>query len=118
MSVASTIATSYHKATLSAQANTREAPRRAFGPNAIGSALTVAQALIESSPFEGYRKVIDLSADSVNSWDGICSRSRSATGRMRIARSTQSGWAPTSTSCTHSRRNRRPGSRRRKGKST
>jgi Protein of unknown function (DUF1194) len=48
-----------------------ERPRRAFGPNAIGSALTVAQALIESNQYEGYRKVIDLSADSVSSWDGI-----------------------------------------------
>ena len=46
-------------------------PRRAFGPNAIGSALTVAQALIEGNELEGYRKVIDLSADSASSWDGI-----------------------------------------------
>jgi hypothetical protein len=48
-----------------------ERPRRAFGPNAIGSALTVAQALIEHNEFEGYRRVIDLSADSASSWDGI-----------------------------------------------
>jgi hypothetical protein len=48
-----------------------ERPRRAFGPNAIGSALTVAQALIEGNDLEGYRKVIDLSADSISSWDGI-----------------------------------------------
>ena len=48
-----------------------ERPRRAFGPNAIGSAITVAQALIEGNAYEGYRKVIDLSADSANSWDGI-----------------------------------------------
>jgi hypothetical protein len=46
-------------------------PRRASGPNAIGSALTVTQALIEGNAYNGYRKVIDLSADSVNSWDGI-----------------------------------------------
>ena len=46
-------------------------PRRAFGPNAIGSALTVAQALIEGDQLAGYRKVIDLSADSISSWDGI-----------------------------------------------
>jgi hypothetical protein len=46
-------------------------PRRAFGPNAIGSAITVAQALIERNELEGYRKVIDLSADSANSWDGV-----------------------------------------------
>jgi hypothetical protein len=48
-----------------------ERPRRAFGPNAIGSAIAVAQALIEGNEFEGYRRVIDLSADSANSWDGI-----------------------------------------------
>jgi hypothetical protein len=48
-----------------------EGPRRAFGPNAIGSALTVAQGLIEGNELEGYRKVIDLSADSISSWDGI-----------------------------------------------
>jgi hypothetical protein len=48
-----------------------ERPRRAFGPNAIGSAITVAQALIEGNDLEGYRKVIDLSADSISSWDGI-----------------------------------------------
>jgi hypothetical protein len=46
-------------------------PRKAFGPNAIGTALTVAHALIESNAYQGYRKVIDLSADSANSWDGI-----------------------------------------------
>jgi hypothetical protein len=46
-------------------------PRKAYGSNAIGSALAVAQALIEGNDVEGYRKVIDLSADSANSWDGI-----------------------------------------------
>ena len=47
------------------------APRRAFGRNAIGEALAFGQALIESNKVEGYRKVIDLSADSANSWDGL-----------------------------------------------
>jgi len=47
------------------------APREAFGSNAIGSALTVAQGLIEKNEYEGMRKVIDFSADSANSWDGI-----------------------------------------------
>jgi len=47
------------------------APREAFGRNAIGSALTLAQGLIEQNQYEGVRKVIDLSADSANSWDGI-----------------------------------------------
>jgi hypothetical protein len=48
-----------------------EAPRRAFGRNAIGEAIAFAQAMIESSEYNGYRKVIDLSADSANSWSGI-----------------------------------------------
>lgn len=48
-----------------------EAPRRAHGPNAIGNALAAAHDLIESSAFEGHRKVIDLSADSVYSFGGV-----------------------------------------------
>ena len=47
------------------------APREAFGRNAIGSALAKAEALITGNEHEGLRKVIDLSADSVNSWDDI-----------------------------------------------
>jgi hypothetical protein len=47
------------------------APRRAAGRNAIGQALVFGKALIESNVHEGYRKVIDLSADSANSWNGI-----------------------------------------------
>jgi hypothetical protein len=47
------------------------APRRAFGRNAMGEALAFGQALIESNAVEGYRKVIDLSADSANSWSGL-----------------------------------------------
>jgi hypothetical protein len=46
-------------------------PRRAFGRNAIGNAIALAQALIETNDVEGFRKVIDLSADSANSWGGI-----------------------------------------------
>jgi hypothetical protein len=46
-------------------------PRRAFGRNAIGNAIALAQALIETNEIEGFRKVIDLSADSANSWGGI-----------------------------------------------
>ena len=45
-------------------------PRRAFGRNAIGNALAVGQTLIESNRIDGYRKVIDVSADSANSWGG------------------------------------------------
>jgi Protein of unknown function (DUF1194) len=48
-----------------------EAPRRAFGRNAIGEALAFGQALIQSNDLEGYRKVIDLSGDSANSWSGL-----------------------------------------------
>jgi len=47
------------------------APRRAFGYNAIGTALITAQALIEGNDIAGLRKVIDISADSANNWDGI-----------------------------------------------
>ncbi len=46
-------------------------PRRAFGRNAIGNAIAFAQALIETNDVEGFRKVIDLSADSVSSWGGV-----------------------------------------------
>jgi hypothetical protein len=47
------------------------APRRAYGRNAIGQALVFGKSLIETNAHEGYRKVIDLSADSANSWNGI-----------------------------------------------
>ena len=46
-------------------------PRLARGRNAIGQALMFGKSLIESNAYEGYRKVIDLSADSANSWNGI-----------------------------------------------
>ena len=45
-------------------------PRMAFGRNAIGSAIAVAQSLIESNDIDGHRKVIDISADSANSYGG------------------------------------------------
>ena len=47
------------------------APRRATGPNAIGSALAAAQALIAGGEIEGTRKVIDFSADSAFSVGGV-----------------------------------------------
>ena len=46
-------------------------PRLAFGPNAIGSAITFAHALIRANKIDGTRKIIDISADSANSWGGI-----------------------------------------------
>lgn len=46
------------------------APRLARGRNAIGNALLKAAAAIRENALEGTRKVIDLSADSVNSWGG------------------------------------------------
>lgn len=46
-------------------------PRLAIGRNAIGNAIAAAQALIESNEIAGYRRVIDLSADSANNWGGI-----------------------------------------------
>ena len=48
-----------------------EAPRLAFGPNAIGNALAAAQALIESNDITAFRRVIDFSGDSANSFGGI-----------------------------------------------
>lgn len=45
-------------------------PRRAFGRNAIGSALLKGKELIESNTYEGWRKVIDFSGDSANNWNG------------------------------------------------
>jgi hypothetical protein len=47
------------------------APRRASGPNAIGSALAAAHALIEGNKIAGLRKVIDFSADSAYSGGGL-----------------------------------------------
>ena len=45
--------------------------RRAFGRNAIGAAIEKARAMIEENSIDGHRKVIDLSADSANNWNGI-----------------------------------------------
>ena len=46
-------------------------PRRARGRNAIGQALLFGKTAIETNEHEGIRKVIDLSADSANSWNGV-----------------------------------------------
>ena len=46
-------------------------PRLAYGRNAIGSAIDFGQTLIETNAFQGFRKVIDISADSANNWNGI-----------------------------------------------
>jgi hypothetical protein len=45
-------------------------PRRAFGRNAIGSALLFGKDLIEQNDIEGWRRVIDFSGDSANNWNG------------------------------------------------
>jgi hypothetical protein len=45
-------------------------PRRAYGRNAIGAALMKGVELIETNEHEGFRKVIDFSADSANNWNG------------------------------------------------
>lgn len=45
-------------------------PRRARGRNAIGAALLFGQALIDTNAIQGFRRVIDLSADSANNWNG------------------------------------------------
>ena len=44
--------------------------RTAFGRNAIGSALLFGKELIETNDIVGQRRVIDLSADSANNWNG------------------------------------------------
>ncbi|NKB58731.1 MAG: DUF1194 domain-containing protein [Alphaproteobacteria bacterium] len=49
----------------------RAAPRRATGPNAIGSAIAAGHALIKDNALIGTRKVIDFSGDSANTWNGI-----------------------------------------------
>jgi Protein of unknown function (DUF1194) len=41
------------------------APRRAYGTNAIGAAIMKGLALINGNGFEGWRKVMDLSGDSI-----------------------------------------------------
>jgi len=46
-------------------------PRMTFGGNAIGSALAFGQAMIERNAIRGERRVLDLSADSANSWSGV-----------------------------------------------
>ncbi|HUF55678.1 MAG TPA: DUF1194 domain-containing protein [Thermohalobaculum sp.] len=45
-------------------------PRRAYGRNAIGAALLRAKALIEENAIVAERRVIDISADSANNWNG------------------------------------------------
>jgi hypothetical protein len=57
------------------------APREAFGRNAIGSALARAVELLDTNRFDGFRRVIDLSADSANNWGGLSI----AEGRARAA---------------------------------
>ena len=46
------------------------APRRARGRNAIGAALIRAVEMIETNGHEGLARVIDLSGDSANNWNG------------------------------------------------
>ena len=47
-----------------------EAPRQAYGRNAIGAALLKGKELIDTNAYKGLRRVIDLSADSANNWNG------------------------------------------------
>ena len=48
----------------------RTMPRLAFGSNAIGAALIRGMQLLETNAYKGLRRVIDLSADSANNWNG------------------------------------------------
>lgn len=45
-------------------------PRQAYGRNAIGAALLEALRLMDTNEFDGWRRVIDFSGDSVNSYSG------------------------------------------------
>ncbi|WP_417209598.1 DUF1194 domain-containing protein [Antarctobacter sp.] len=45
-------------------------PRQAYGRNAIGAALVEALRLMDTNEFDGWRRVIDFSGDSVNSYSG------------------------------------------------
>ena len=47
-----------------------EPPRQAYGRNAIGAALLKGKELIDTNAYKGLRRVIDLSADSANNWNG------------------------------------------------
>jgi hypothetical protein len=46
-------------------------PRLAYGRNAIGSVIDYAQRQIETNAYQGERLVIDVSADSAFSWNGV-----------------------------------------------
>ncbi len=48
----------------------RETPRRAYGRNAIGAALLEGLRLMEENDIRGWRRVIDFSGDSANSYSG------------------------------------------------
>lgn len=48
----------------------RAMPRLAFGRNAIGTALIEGRRLIETNAYEGLRRVIDFSGDSVGNFSG------------------------------------------------
>lgn len=56
---------------VSAQLRDPAKPRRTWGGNAIGSAIALGQSLIEKNDIVADRQVIDVSADSANSWSGI-----------------------------------------------
>lgn len=45
-------------------------PRQAYGRNAIGAALLEALRLMDTNEFDGWRRVIDFSGDSANSYSG------------------------------------------------
>ena len=47
-----------------------EMPRRTYGRNAIGTALLEGLAAMESNDIDGWRRVIDFSGDSANSYSG------------------------------------------------
>ncbi|MCC1493930.1 DUF1194 domain-containing protein [Cognatishimia sp. F0-27] len=48
----------------------QDKPRQAYGRNAIGAALLEGLRLMETNSFDGWRRVIDFSGDSVNNYSG------------------------------------------------
>ena len=56
---------------VAAQLRDQTKPRRTWGGNAIGSAIALGQSLIEKNGIVAERQVIDVSADSANSWSGV-----------------------------------------------
>jgi len=63
-----------------------EAPRRARGRNSIGAALLFGKAMIEENDIDGWRRIIDFSADSTGNFNGPSIEEGRAHRRARCLR--------------------------------